>query len=285
MLLKGNLTGIQHTGIPVIDLIEAKKWYEEVLGFEVVNQQEISSENGKIQVAFLKLGDLILELYQLPEKELEDIKTRGHGHIDHIATKAYDIISALCTAIQKGAKVDSSTAYGPVFLKHFYSKGAEYVNLVGPSGERVQLEHRFDLKPIGGNTNLGGLSHIGIVVSDIEVSKKFYERFGFKETFKTKIKGYQDEAKVVVLEKNGVNLQLIQPTGKSLKEVKSRKDGHIDHVAFDVKDVDKAFKELKNAGLNVVQDKPVFLPLWEKGIRYFNILGPDGENLEFSQKL
>lgn len=285
MLLKGNLTGIQHIGIPVIDLIEAKKWYEEVLGFEVVNKQEISSESGEIKVAFLKLGDLILELYQLPEIELEDIKTRGHGHIDHIAIKAFDVISALCTAIEKGAKVDTSTAYGPVFLKHFYSKGTEYVNLIGPSGERVQLEHRLGLKPVDNNTNLSGLSHLGIVVSDIEISKKFYKRFGFKEVLKTKIKEDQNETKIIVLEKDGVRIQLIQPTDKSLEEVKSRKDGHIDHVAFDVKDVDKAFQELKDAGIKVVQDKPVFLPLWEKGIRYFNVLGPDGERLEFSQRL
>lgn len=285
MLLKGNFRGIQHIGIPVTDLIQAKKWYEQVLGFEVVNQQEISSENGEIKVAFLKLGDIILELYQLPLKELEDIKTRGHGHIDHFAIKASDLISALCTAISNEAKVDSSTLYGPVVLKHLYSKKAEYVNLIGPSGERVQLEQRFDLKPVNNSTNLSGLSHIGIVVSDIETSKKFYNRFGFKEIFKTKIKECQDEIKVIVLERDGVHIQLIQPTGKKLEEVKLRKDGHIDHIAFDVKDVEKAFKELKDSGLQVVQDKPVFLPLWEKGIRYFNVLGPDGEKLEFSQKL
>jgi lactoylglutathione lyase len=34
-----------------------------------------------------------------------------------------------------------------------------------------------------------------------------------------------------------------------------------------------------------MEDKPVFLPFWKKGCKYFNILDPDGERLEFNQIL
>ncbi|MHC1683565.1 MAG: VOC family protein [Clostridiaceae bacterium] len=285
MLLKGNLQGIQHIGIPVIDINEAKRWYEDVLGFQTIHEKIINPEGREIKVAFLKLSDIILELYQLSGKELEEVKTRGHGHIDHFAIKASDVVSALCEAISKGAKVDNSTPYGPVLIKHLYPKGTEYVNLVGPTRERVQLEQRFDLKAKNSKANLIGLSHIGIVVSDMEKSKKFYKQFGFKEVAKTKIKKGEDETIIIVLNKNGVNIQLIQPTGEKLEEVKSRKDGHINHIAFDVIDVEKAFKELKDNGIETIEEKPVFLPFWERGIKYFNILGPDGERLEFSEKL
>jgi hypothetical protein len=70
-----------------------------------------------------------------------------------------------------------------------------------------------------------------------------------------------------------------------LVEIRNRKDGHIDHVTFDVSDVDKAFLTLKEASFDIVEEQPVFLPFWEKGCRYFNILGPDGERLEFNQIL
>ncbi|HEY6975071.1 MAG TPA: VOC family protein, partial [Chitinophagaceae bacterium] len=68
-------------------------------------------------------------------------------------------------------------------------------------------------------------------------------------------------------------------------QIKDRKDGHIDHIAFDVPDIDSAFAALKNAGFNVVEEAPVFLNFWKNGCKYFNITGPDGERLEFNQIL
>jgi lactoylglutathione lyase len=52
-----------------------------------------------------------------------------------------------------------------------------------------------------------------------------------------------------------------------------------------VSDIDEAFIELKNAGFNVIEEAPVFLPFWKNGCRYFNITGPDEERLEFNQIL
>ncbi|MEQ8154102.1 MAG: VOC family protein [Clostridiaceae bacterium] len=285
MLLKENLMGVQHLGIPVVNITQAKSWYIKTLGFQLIYETVINSENGAIKVAFLKLEDIILELYQLPEKELEDIKTRGHGHIDHFAINVFDIIQTLCEMISRGALLDSSTPKGPIFIRHFWSKGISYVNLIGPNGEKVQLQQRLDLKQFNKNSNIDGWSHLGIIVSNIENSKAFYKRFGFKEVMKAKIKEQQSVNIIVVLEKNGFQIELIHPTNNTLEEFSLIKDGHIDHISFNVKDVEKAFQELKKSGLNVIQDKPIFLPFWEKGMKYFNILGPDGEKIEFSQKL
>jgi len=70
-----------------------------------------------------------------------------------------------------------------------------------------------------------------------------------------------------------------------LAEIAARKDGHIDHIAFDVPDIDAAFKTLQTAGFTIIEDAPVFLHFWKKGCRYFNILGPNNERLEFNQVL
>lgn len=78
-------------------------------------------------------------------------------------------------------------------------------------------------------------------------------------------------------------LEIYQMPEKELAEIKNRKNGHIDHIAFDVENIDTAFRELKNAAFNIIENEPVFLLFWENGCRYFNILGPDGERLEFNQ--
>jgi hypothetical protein len=50
-------------------------------------------------------------------------------------------------------------------------------------------------------------------------------------------------------------------------------------------DIDETFTLLKNEGFSIIEDRPVYLPFWENGCKYFNILGPDGERLEFCQIL
>jgi lactoylglutathione lyase len=92
-----------------------------------------------------------------------------------------------------------------------------------------------------------------------------------------------DSILVAMMEQKGVIIELYQVTQKEMNKLKSRKDGHIDHIAFDVADVEKAFQELKEAGFTMVEEQPVFLNFWEKGCNYFAIRGLDGEKLEFNQ--
>ena len=80
-------------------------------------------------------------------------------------------------------------------------------------------------------------------------------------------------------------LELYQMPEAELQEIRSRRDGHIDHIAFDVDAIEDAFAELKGAGFAVIEAEPVFLPFWKSGCKYFNVLGPDGERLEFNQIL
>lgn len=92
-----------------------------------------------------------------------------------------------------------------------------------------------------------------------------------------------DSILVAMMEQKGVIIELYQVTKNEMLELKSRKDGHVDHIAFDVADVEKAFKELSEAGFTIIEEKPVFLNFWENGCKYFAIRGLDGEKLEFNQ--
>ena len=61
--------------------------------------------------------------------------------------------------------------------------------------------------------------------------------------------------------------------------------GAIDHVAIDVKDVEKVHELVTAAGLNTTNDEVHFLPFWENGVKFFTIEGPNKEKVEFSQYL
>jgi catechol 2,3-dioxygenase-like lactoylglutathione lyase family enzyme len=283
MLLEGNLQGGQHLGIPVLDIDQAKAWYTEKLGFEVIHEPRIATDEGEIKVAFLKLGNMTLECYQLVGKELEEIRTRGHGHIDHFTIDVLDIDQALGDALKNGAELDESTPDGPVLIALFWSKGAKYVMLKGPMGEKVELNQRLDLDPSRRSEMLGGWNHLGIPVTEIEKSKAFYSKFGFQEIMNAEIPVDEDAVKAVMIQKDDFIIELYQLVGDELAEIGTRKDGHIDHIALNVVDIEKAYAELQAAGMKMIEDAPVYIAFWDRGSKYFNIRGPDGEKIEFNQ--
>lgn len=132
---------------------------------------------------------------------------------------------------------------------------------------------------------LNKIQHIGIPVTDLERSVPFYQRLGFETVMESPF-DYQGDRGICVMVKQGdILIELYQFPARFLDAIKSRKDGHVDHIAFDVQDIDLAFSKMKNEGFNPIEEGPVFLPFWKNGCRYFNIFGPDGERLEFNQIL
>jgi catechol 2,3-dioxygenase-like lactoylglutathione lyase family enzyme len=122
-------------------------------------------------------------------------------------------------------------------------------------------------------------------ITDLARSQAFYTRLGFTETMRAELPSDDGPIQVAMLELNGFVLELYQITGVALEEVRARRDGHIDHVALDVRDIDRAFEAVKAAGLEPLEDAPVFLPFWDKGVKYFNVRGPDGEKVEFNERI
>ena len=135
------------------------------------------------------------------------------------------------------------------------------------------------------NIKINKLQHIGIPVTDINISEAFYEKFGFKNVMTSTFEFNGGKGKVAMMKLNDIIVELYQMPKTELQEIRSRRNGHIDHIAFDVDDIDKTFEELKNASFNVLEGTPVLLSFWKNGCKYFNITGPDGERLEFNQIL
>jgi len=132
---------------------------------------------------------------------------------------------------------------------------------------------------------LNGIQHIGIPVTDMAASMNFYWSLGFTNVMKSPFTFEREEGICVMMRLGQMIIELYQMPRHKLDEIKNRRDGHIDHVAFDVDDIDHTFQILQTAGFSIIESSPVFLDFWEKGCRYFNILGPDGERIEFNQIL
>lgn len=129
------------------------------------------------------------------------------------------------------------------------------------------------------------LQHIGIPVTNVVASEAFYTQLGFEKVMQSPFQEDGQAGTCVMMKNKSVIIELYQLPAHQLQEIRNRKDGHIDHITFDVDDIDVAFAALKNASYQVIEQAPIFLPFWQNGCKYFNILGPDGERLEFNQIL
>ncbi len=133
--------------------------------------------------------------------------------------------------------------------------------------------------------NVQGFQHLGLPVTDMARSRAFYERLGFRAVFETALPAEGGAIQVAMLDMSGFVLELYQLVGAELAGIAARGDGHVDHLALNVADIEQAWEAARAAGLTPLEDAPVFLPFWDKGCKYFTVRGPDGEKVEFNQIL
>ncbi len=122
-----------------------------------------------------------------------------------------------------------------------------------------------------------GIQHVGIPVSDIDRTIEFYKSLGFEPALLTENKAANERVAFLRLG----NL-IIEAYGNKATEKRS---GAIDHIALDVKNIDTLYEQIRNEGHRIVEEKVMSLPFWENGVKFFTILGPDNEKIEFCEKL
>ncbi len=133
--------------------------------------------------------------------------------------------------------------------------------------------------------SLNKIQHIGIPVSNLDISESFYKSLGFENVMASKFIYNGSEGKVAMMRSGDAIIEIYQMPDNELEEIRNRKNGHIDHIAFDVENIEEIFSALKKSSFHIIEEAPVFLPFWKQGCKYFNITGPDGERLEFNQIL
>ncbi|MES2807538.1 MAG: VOC family protein [Bacteroidota bacterium] len=135
------------------------------------------------------------------------------------------------------------------------------------------------------NIDISAIQHIGIPVTNIVNSAIFYSKLGFANAMEKTFTHNGEPGTCVMMKRGDIIIELYQMPDSVLPEIAARKDGHIDHIAFDVPDIDEAYATVKAGNFNIIEPEPVFLQFWKNGCKYFNITGPDGERLEFNQVL
>ncbi len=135
------------------------------------------------------------------------------------------------------------------------------------------------------NLKLKKIQHVGIPVTNLVRSEAFYTRLGFKNVMSSAFTHNGAQGKVVMMKQSSIMIEIYQLPDAELNGIRNRQDGRIDHIAFDVVEIDIVYDTLKNEGFKIFESAPVFLPFWKKGCKYFNMEGPDGERLEFCEIL
>lgn len=119
------------------------------------------------------------------------------------------------------------------------------------------------------------IAHIGIPTEDLDASVLFWQSLGFKKIgeFDSDLQGH----KVAFM--NLKHLTIETWTGDKT----TNKAGAINHISLDTSDARTAFKAAQSQGFKMLNDEVQELDFWQKGIRFFNIEGPNGEIVEFCE--
>jgi catechol 2,3-dioxygenase-like lactoylglutathione lyase family enzyme len=125
MVIKNFIQGLQHIGIPTLNMNESIDFYK-ILGFEIVNKE--TQVNGG-QVFFMEQKGLVIELWESEEA------TNKTGAINHIALDVSNIEELYQEINSKKMHIITD---GIVNL-HYWKNGIRYFIIEGPSAERIEF--------------------------------------------------------------------------------------------------------------------------------------------------
>jgi lactoylglutathione lyase len=120
------------------------------------------------------------------------------------------------------------------------------------------------------------IDHIGVVVKNLDKSIDFYTK-----VLECKLENSfpNDHARFAFLTAGQQTIELIQYHEDSEKV---RGAGVVDHIAFTVTDIETETAKLRQQGVTLLFDRP---RVTDSGKKILFFTGPDGERLEFVQKL
>jgi methylmalonyl-CoA/ethylmalonyl-CoA epimerase len=110
-----NINRVDHIGIAVDNLEEAKKFYTEMLGMKASGEEVV--EEQKVKVCFIPSGDSELELLEStsPDGPIAKFieKNGGRNGIQHIALRVDNIEQTIADLMAKGVRmIDEKPRYG-----------------------------------------------------------------------------------------------------------------------------------------------------------------------------
>ncbi len=120
--------------------------------------------------------------------------------------------------------------------------------------------------------NVTGIQHLGIPTGDLNKTIEFYQGLGFEVI-------WQNPGEVAFLQNGTLVIETYAV------EEPAMKSGAIDHVALNVQDIEAAWRDAQACGYETEDTAINFLPFFENGVKFFTIIGPNREKVEFNQFL
>jgi len=119
--------------------------------------------------------------------------------------------------------------------------------------------------------NTTGIQHLGIPTEEFEKTVAFYQGLGFETTW--------TNGEVAFLQLGSLVIETYKV------EASAKLNGAIDHVALNVNDIEAAWRDAQACGYETEDTAINFLPFFENGVKFFTIIGPNREKVEFNQML
>ena len=122
-----------------------------------------------------------------------------------------------------------------------------------------------------------GLQHVGLPTNDLKATIAFYESLGFETVYRVRNEAAGED--VAFLRLKNLTIEAYENGQAAMQS------GAIDHIAIDVDDVEAAYRLAQEQGYQIVSNGVEFLPFWQNGVKFFILLGPNQERVEFNQYL
>ena len=119
--------------------------------------------------------------------------------------------------------------------------------------------------------NITGIQHLGIPTKDYAATLAFYHGLGFETIW--------ENGEVAFMQLGTLVIETY------IADEVAMKNGAIDHVALNVKDIEAAWRDAQACGYETEDKEINFLPFLDNGVRFFTIIGPNREKVEFNQIL
>lgn len=122
-----------------------------------------------------------------------------------------------------------------------------------------------------------GLQHVGLPTNDLKATIAFYESLGFETVYQVRNEAAGED--VAFLRLKNLTIEAYENGQAAMQS------GAIDHIAIDVDHVEAAYRLAQEQGCQIVSNGVEFLPFWQNGVKFFILLGPNQERVEFNQYL
>ncbi len=123
-----------------------------------------------------------------------------------------------------------------------------------------------------------GFHHYGLPTKDMDATIEFYKMLGAEIVFETTVLEAGELCRVVHLKVADLYVEAYE------RDEIAGVPGAIDHIAVATDDIAGAFEEARRQGLPFAAEEIGVSDYWPGTARWFHLIGPSGERVEFAQQ-